>query len=282
MPPTRLHRPYAGKGTPSITEVLNALAVENLTHAAARETAIRAITRPEEYAGMGQAEAINRLARHHEVLWSGAASMGSLIHSVNERWVDGLEADIDELIAAQGVKAWEGREDLVANDAARYVDGLERFWLEQQPETVTAEQVVRYQRGDKAIYVGTLDWVVRINGRRLLVEIKTSSKVPKKPGDRLWLDHWRLQLAAQRHATHIVSYAEDGTETGSRPNDMTVDGCAVLHLCGDGDYGFWEVRAAGDEHGHFMRLVAVHHWWSSLHKTPKPIDLKAQTKEEAA
>lgn len=295
---TRVSRPYAKVkgGPPSITTVLQAMSKEGLRWGAVRETAIFAVTRRDEWEDLAEAEAITRLAAHHDVKWGGAKAMGTLVHSVNEAWIAGEEVDVAGLIDAEanppktakgyqpvGVKAWKGREHLVLADANGYIDGLERFWRDFLPETTSTEEVVRHMRGPKAFYTGTRDWIAVVDGKPTLIEIKTSSRAPDpdKPGDRLYLEDWRLQLAAQRCASHVVDYDDEGNETGSRPNQR-VDRCAVLHLTGDGRYGFWEVQAALDEQAIFLRLVDIYHWWVAGHKTPPALDLKPVLVMEAA
>lgn len=273
-------RPYGGKrgGPPSVTTVLAAMAVPGLPWAAAKETAMFAVEKPEEWQGLAPEDAVARLYRHHRGIWDGRAEMGTLVHAVNEAWTWGEEVDLDTLVDGaanrdkKAVKSWQGREALVVGDLAGYVDGLERFWCDFSPVTVATEEVVRYRRDKKAIYIGQRDWVAELEGLpgRTLIDIKTTAQQDAEKG---WYpESWRLQGAAYRYANEIVDYDAEGNETGTRPN-YTVERFAILHMRGDGDYELVEYRAAGDEHGTFLRLVTVYEWMTKGAKTPEGVRL---------
>lgn len=273
-------RPYAGKrGVLSVTTVLDALGKPGLPWGAARETAIFAVLHREEWESLAEVEAIDRLRKHHRGLWDGRAAMGTLVHRVNEAWTWGETADVDELvrdIAAEkaGPKIWRGQEDVVVDDAAGYIDGLERFWTDFAPVTVATEEVVRFTAAGKSYeYIGQRDWVAEIDGKRLLLDIKTTAR-QLVDGDDLdqgtYFDSWRLQLAAYALANEIVDYDADGNETGTHPN-YPVEGCAVLHLRGDGAYTLWQVQAGAEEQSLFLRLVDIHRWLTDGHKKPPSV-----------
>lgn len=269
-----------------MTTVLNAMNKPALKWAAARETAVFSVTRPDAIEGLSEADAINRLARHHDVKWGGAAAMGTLLHSVNEAWTWGEEADLEQMIVDSNTKAWAGREDTVLTDLNRYVNGLEKFWLECKPETIATEEVVRHVENRKPLFIGQRDWVANVGGRTLLIDIKTSSRQPAD-GDAVdkgtYFDSWRVQLAAYRGASNLVNYDADGNEVETFDN-YPVEGCAVLHLRGDDEFTLWECRAGGDEFGVFKRLLTIHEWMTKGHKQPAPTVLasSAPTEKEVA
>lgn len=290
-------RPYARKQKygASVTTVLSGVGgADGLMWGAANETANFAIDFPEMWQHPDRDVAYDRLRKHFRGLWDGRASMGTLVHALNEAWTWGEEVDIDELVAqiADGAgdyrptPTWQGRERFVAAEAEGYVDGLERFWLDFAPETVGTEEIIRYpERGHS--YIGTRDWTCRLRGLDgiSLLDIKTTAKQARvdKPDDGLYFDKFRLQLAAYRMATEIVRFGDDGEIAESWPN-YPVARCCVLHLRGDGKYQLFEAQAGGDEWATFLRQIDLHRWATTGWKKPAAVDLTPQlaTEGEAA
>ena len=267
------HRPYANKRKwgPSITSVIGSMAKDGLQWGAARETAIYAVKHANEWMTMGMNEAVEKLRVHFDVLWSGQAAMGTLIHSINEAWTygEGVEVreEVDKIIAdKRPPKIWMGREDEVVEQAQPFIDGLEKFWRDNNPQTIQSEEVVYYPHPELA-YIGTRDWIVNIDGRIGNVEVKTTAQQDYEKG--LYFDSWRVQLAAQRHATRRLFFDADGKLIGEEDN-YPVDFCGVLHLRGDGGYQFFEVQADKDEWEVFLTLRRLHDWRTKGHKTPAP------------
>lgn len=268
-------RPYARQRKhTSVTTYLGAMGKDGLQHGAAKETAMFAFDLFDEWRLLEREEAIDRLRKHFIGLWDGRAAMGTLVHEVNERWTWGETADIDELVAEfagrekRPVKIWQGRERFVAVEAQGYVDGLERFWTDFQPTTVSTEEVVR-RPGDES-YIGQRDWVADIDGQRTLLDMKTTANQDDAKG--YYWDSWRLQLAAYRFAPEIVTYDDEGNETGTLPN-YPVDRCGVLHLRGGGHYSFFEVQAGPAELATFDDVCRVHRWQKKGCEQPRPRDL---------
>lgn len=277
-------RPYANKrgGPPSVTTVLNAMGKSDaLPWAAAKETALFAVFHPDEWSDLAPAEAVERLRKHHRGLWDGRAAMGTLVHAVNEAWSWGEDVDIAQVVERiladkRPPQIWRGREADVVAEAQGYVDGLERFWFDYEPDTVATEEVVRYTGAGKSYeYVGQRDWTFRsplLGDDICLADIKTTAS-PENPDEphRYYLDSWRIQLAAYALANEVVTYDAEGNEDGVVAN-YPVQRTAVLHLRGDGDYRLVEVRAGAEEQGLFLRLMEVHRWLQSGHKEPPAID----------
>lgn len=293
-------RPYSRRTKEfgySVTTVLGALGGgDGLMWGAVNLTADFVLDQPEEWQHLDRDAAWDRIRKHFRGIWDGRAAMGTLTHSVNEAWTWGETVDLDELVQRvaydldepdeskrKPVRSWHGRESFVAADAEGYVDGLERFWRDFAPETIGTEEIVRYT--DKAHpYIGTRDWTVRLRGIDGvgLVDIKTTAQRDEDKG--LYFDKHRLQLAAYRGASEIVRF--DGRDVAESWPNYPVDWCGVLHLRGDGRYQLFDVRAAGDELATFLRLVDLHRWSSSGHKTPAPVDrtiyLASEESETAA
>ena len=271
-------RPYARKRKygASVTTVLGSMGGgDGLMWGAVNETANYAIDFPDRWQHPDRAVAFDLLRKHFRGLWDGRASMGTLVHSVNEAWTWGEEADIDRLVAdiAQTTPIWQGRESFAAAEAEGYVDGLERFWRDFQPRTIGTEEIVRYDDKNHG-YIGTRDWTCELAGHEgvWLLDLKTTAKQadPDKPDSGLYFDKFRLQLAAYRMAKEIVRF-EDGEIAESWPN-YPVAHCGVIHMRGDGNYQLFEVQAGGDEWATFLRLIDLHRWSTSGWKQPPAVD----------
>lgn len=281
---TRLSRPYARKrgGPPSVTTVIDSMNKAGLPWGAAKETAVYVVHHLDDVAALvgehGPEYAADVLRRHHRGVWDGKADIGTLVHAVNEAWCAGEVAELDriaaELKAAKSVKAADPL--LLAAQAGPYVDGLERFWDDCQPETLATEYVVRHN-GKGVEYVGTADWLAvlhgdavpeRLRGRPVLLDLKTTAEQDVQKG--LYADSWRLQLAALRLADEVVLYDGEGNEVGTGPMPQ-VDWCGVVHMRGEGHYDLIELQAAGDEKGYFIRLRTIWEWMNKASKVPAAV-----------
>ena len=203
-------------------------------------------------------------------------------------------ADPDALVAALAhgdtgnppVAIWQGKERFVADEAMGYLDGLEAFWNDFQPQTIGTEEIVRYDDKNHG-YIGTRDWTCELAGHEgvWLLDLKTTAKQqdPDKPDAGLYFDKFRLQLAAYRMAKEIVRFDESGEIVESWPN-YPVAHCGIVHLRGDGKYQLFEVQAGGDEWATFLRQIDLHRWSTSGWKKPAAVDLTIYkaTKDEAA
>ena len=288
------HRPYSRtqKWGPSVTSVESAMGTTNdaLLWGAANETSRFAVDQPEEYRGLDRDAAYDRIRKHFRGLWDSRAAMGTLVHSVNEAWANGEEADLDELVFNManpprrgnyqpvGIRLWQGRERFVAAEAEGYVDGLEKFWRDYLPETVGIEEIVHHS--DKtSLYIGQRDWTARLRGLPGVsqLDIKTTAKqadeaTEDNPFPGIYFDKNRIQLAAYRYADTILQFGEDRKVVAEFPN-YPVERCLILSLRGDGDYQLIEVQAGVDEWAMFKRLIVVHRWVTKLCKEPAPVVL---------
>lgn len=263
---TRIHRPYARKrgGPPSVTTVLGALDKPGLPWAAARETALFAVNHRDEWEGRTEADAVDRLYRHHRGIWDHRAALGTLVHSVNEMWACGEDIDLETMVLEVQAKGrvWADRAtaDVLA-EAEIMVDGLEAAWTALQPETISVEDVVRYTGGgDRQLYIGQSDWRARIAGTSYLIDVKTTGKT--EAGEALYWDSWRLQLAAYRNCTELVRYDDGANEIGTEKL-ARVEAAAILHIRANGDWALLPVAAGQTEMNMFLRLRDLYGW---LHK----------------
>lgn len=127
--------------------------------------------------------------------------------------------------------------------AARpYVAQFERFLAEHQPVYHAAECTV-YSRAHQ--YAGTLDAIVEIAGKHLLIDYKSS-------GSGVYAEAV-LQLAAYRYAEFV------GLPDGSEIPVPATDGAAVLWIKPD-SYSLIPARADREAFGYFQHARQVYAW----------------------
>ncbi len=258
----RVHRPYRDK-IKSITTVIGVLDKPGLPWGAANETAAFAVHHQAEWDHLSYADAYDRLRKHHKGIWDGRAAMGTLVHAVAEAWADQGEADVEALVAevqAAG-RIWQHlTPEQVIVEANGFIDGLELWWIDWEPEVLAVEEVVRHN-GQNA-YIGTCDLRCLINGETWRIDYKTTGKT--EDGKGVYPDSWRLQLAALTYADEIVHY--DGAEETDTEKNFPVSHCGIVLLRGDGRYSFYEVTAGGTEHNRFLQLCGIYDWLQSVKK----------------
>jgi hypothetical protein len=136
-------------------------------------------------------------------------------------------------------------------------DGLNRWWVENKPETLSFETVVRYPLPGLE-YIGQTDWRVKMpDGLTWLLDLKTTGNT--KPGSAKYWDTWRLQLAAYRYAKEAVVY-DDNDEERWTTELPAVDRTGIVHLYGNGECHLEPVRAEAKEHQVFLQLRQVYGW----------------------
>jgi len=284
----KVSRPYASKrgGPPSVTTILDAMGGKHLEFGATKETALYVrhhLAEVTEMFGNDADGAVDHLRRHFRGVWDGRAAMGTLVHAVNEAWIGGETVDVAEMVAEmcrseRNAKTWTSRQDEVVSEALGYVDGLERFWTDFAPITLSTEEVVRHTDNAHP-YIGTRDWIAEVRGELWLLDIKTTGEQDPLKG--MYPDSWRLQLAAYRFADQIVDYDEDGKEAGVRDN-YPVGRTGILHLRGVGHCHLLSLRAERDEWATFLRLHDIHRWLTTGSKTPHPeVVVPSRLPEEA-
>ena len=269
-------RPYSriGGTEPSVTTIIgDMLGKPGLPWAAARETALFAVHHRDEWSALGAEDAVDLLRRHHRGVWDSRAAMGTAAHAVNEAWCRGETVDLGAMVQEMAAterqaRSWAGREDEVVAALDGYVAGLERFWTDWAPETVAVEYVVR----TPGAYIGTADWCAVLDGRPLLLDIKTTAQ---QEGDKgIYHDSWALQLAAYRFGVEAVTYAPDDkgrlAEVGTGAVPETA-GAAVIHLRGDGDYALLPLEADRAMHETFLNLAAAR---ARLRALPVPAPIR--------
>ena len=263
------HRPYAGKrDMPSVTGVLEMLdggKSRSFGWAASLIASVTAVHHPDRWAGLGTdgctgdkdglCPACIYLRSEFDRQWRAQADLGTHVHHLALSWAVGEEIDVDA-------------------HTAPYLDALEKFWVEADPEWLHLERTVLYDRSRSHAYRGQFDWIARVtlNGERrtLLGDIKTGRYSPHSQ---------TLQLAAYRFAQ--LTRWEDKTEIVEGPVPV-VDGAAVLLLGDDGTCRLVELPAAGDAHSTFLRLRDLWGWHRQIDRWSKDHPYGIQTQESAA
>lgn len=161
-------------------------------------------------------------------VWNAARDLGSRVHPHCESFLRG-EA-IDCLPEDMG-----------------YVDAVEKFLVDSQPEVIALEQIVLSSRG----YGGRFDMIVRFtDGTVWLLDLKTGKEYP--------VEH-TLQLSAYRYADGLADYDEAGSLTGLRPMP-SIDKCGCLYAHGDGTYDLVEYPAHEWAFESFCALLSARQW----------------------
>ena len=214
---------FSGTDYPSVTTILKYTPKEWLGAWAAKVVATEAVTGYEALgraiAEQGTEAALWALKRTPWQRRDAAADFGSAKHAVLEALV--AEREIPETVHHREIEQWR--------DA-------------YQPLVLFSEaQVVNTTVG----YAGSLDLIAEVYGRRLLIDLKSSSVI----------DHvMRLQLAAYRYAESVF---EDDRILAEMP---PVEGCAVLWIPRDTpeQWQFLEVDAGAEAWRAFLNVKGIH------------------------
>lgn len=249
--PTKKGRFYRHPNRPDVLylSVTNALSVINkpaLVGWAARTVAEEAMANlpsliRNSRSPAKRAEAIDRLRGRPYAKRDAAADLGSRIHAAAE----------DHALEKPGA---------VDDDVRPFLEQYVRFRDDFQPEYEASEATVAHH---DLLYAGTLDAIVVIGGRRLMVDYKTSST---RPVDSIY-DEYLCQLAAYRYAQSL--WLPDGSE---EPVPQ-VDGCAVLNIRAN-DYALIEVDADEAAFEAFQAAIALSRWMSTRSDMDKPAAMR--------
>lgn len=166
------------------------------------------------------------------------------------------------------------------------MQAFERFLAEYEPEFVPAPVVgQKPELGNGVLlaeapvfnreqhYAGTLDGIVTIGGRQLVLDVKTSARgIYPEIG---------LQLAAYRFAEFV------GLPDGSEQPMPKTDGAVALHLPDDGTYALREIQADEETFRAFLYVREVYRFQNDISKgviggvVPLPRDVSAEQLELA-
>lgn len=180
------------------TIISNGLPKPALVRWAANTAAAKAVDEWDTLAELPPSERLKAISAAPDAARDTAAVRGTRVHAL-----------ADQLA--------RGEEVTVPDELAGHVEACVKFLDDWQPVTLLTETPVYH---DRYRYAGTLDLLAEINGRRWLLDFKTSRGGAY--GDTAF------QLAAYRYATHYLS--SDGQTVPMEP----VDECGVIWLRADG------------------------------------------------
>lgn len=214
-----------GARVPGVTTILgDGVPKPALINWAANETAGAAVNRWDEYGAMPPAQRLEALKKARYEAKDAAANKGTAVHGFAEKLAIGGEAV------------------QVPDELAGHVEAYARFLDEFAVKPVWVEfSIASYRYG----YAGTGDLIADITHegrtRRLLMDIKTN-----RSGI---FGETALQLAAYRYADKLLT-------SGGEQDMPPVDGCAAIHVRGDG-YSLIPVTAGPEEHRLFLYAQQV-------------------------
>lgn len=211
--------PVSGAEVPSVTNVIGVLDKPAIPRWAAKMVAVNAWKMRHSLDEMGEDECIDVLKGSPWRKSGRAADRGTSVH-------DYLEARA------------AGRDVELSGEALTYKAGADQFLEQYRPEFVRTEFTVF---GDG--YAGTADALVRIGGRLLVADYKTSKALYPEIA---------LQLAAIRYADTIVD------ESGSEPMP-DVDGCVGVLITPSGCQ-VREVDAGEEAYRAFLACLGAWRW----------------------
>ena len=224
---------YRGRKVPSVTTLLQAFPMPWLGGWAAKMVAEEAVMYPERWRELGTDDALRHLKGSPWRKRDTAADFGTAIHTA-----------LAALVRNEPMVTVPGAEGHIA--------ALVAWWETYRPHVLDSEiQVINLTDG----YAGSLDAIAEVYGRRILLDLKTSSQVGAKE---------RLQLAAYRYAESIFA---DDKIIASVP---IVDACAILHIPRDypDQWQFFEVPAGAAEFAVFQQVAAVYHYHKANDQQP--------------
>jgi hypothetical protein len=222
---------------PSVTDALRVIDKPAIGTWAKQETAKCALRNWDMLADMrvagGDDAAVAWLSRIPDYQRDVAARLGSSVHRLFEM-------------------AMRGGQIAPTDEEAPFVDAAAQFIADYTPKIESLEKsVINVERQ----YGGTYDLLLKLDGERWLVDLKTSKGVYGETA---------LQLAAYQHAEFI------GLPGDPRPRRMPkIDRFAVLHLRpeaypGNG-YRLIEYRVGPDEWRAFLAALALRRWQQGAH-----------------
>jgi hypothetical protein len=223
----RFYTTEAGTWVPSVTEILTAF--------------------PKDY---GYFKWLKEVGEDADAIRDEAGRRGSVVHELAERFDKGEEVTLLTDDGRPGFKLSEW------NMLEKYVEFVTRY----NPENVMVEQnIVSTNLG----FAGTLDRVINLNGKRILVDIKTSNAI--------YPSYW-LQLAAYR-------------ELLSAELEQEVDEVAILWLNAktrtDGKKGAiqgigWQLVSKADTTEDWELFCHTKKLWEAQNKDATPRQLSYQ------
>lgn len=222
--------PVTAEPMPSVTSIISSAGVSRgLMAWSAKMAAEFAVDRMDEWIHLDREAAI-KLVKGAAFRHSGRAmQVGTDAHAYAEDRLNGLakpEGKAAAMLAGGGDRACENVDKLIAGTGMKPILTEAAVWSEDYA------------------YAGTLDGVVEIDGRTLLVDWKTSRSV---------YGEMALQMSGYRYATHVEV---DGVTDTMLP----VDGAAILHIPKEGPAALVELRVDLEDFEAFLAYRQIFRW----------------------
>ena len=184
----------------------------------------------------GAAVNLARQGLNYRKEWDAKAERGTRVHTHMERWLVGDEVE-------------------ALPDEEGYLDGIEAFINDYDPQVVMQEAIVLSDEG----YGGRFDLLADLRDPE--TGVRVCWLLDLKTGKQYAVEH-TLQLAGYRYGDFIAAYDSDGNllpreECQPVPE---VDKVGCLYVSDDGTYEIVEYPANEEAHRQFLNLLAVHQW----------------------
>lgn len=186
--------PLTGEAVNSVTTIIKAgIPQPWMGPWAAKMAALHVIDNWKRLGNSSNYQIIQELKEAHINYAEEKADIGDVVHDLVDHWCT-------------------GRPYTPPREVKGYVDQFIKFLTEKRPRFIENEVTVW---SDRYGYAGTADFIMEIDGKKLLADLKTGKSLHPEIG---------LQLSALAHADFIVRV--DGTQVPI----PRVDGLAGLHL----------------------------------------------------
>jgi hypothetical protein len=253
----------------SVTTILKeGLPKDALTAWAARVTAEAALERRNVWEQMEPDEAVKWLAQQRFRKTKEAQIRGSALHRIAEAWNLGQVVEVPEATKP-------------------YAEQYARFLEDHAPEFLMAEAPVYNLTWS---YAGTLDGVVRLDGLRCVLDIKTTDKLPDHDGARPPWPDVALQLVAYRRAEWVGVMPERFSDKsrryyvwveGDRHEPMPETEGALALMISPADYRLVPVVTDETVWRSFLAVREVARWTSTTSKQVLRPDITEPTRKAA-
>lgn len=177
----------------------------------------------------------------YTLLGSQLPSVSTIMVPLASSYYKGIDSSVLDAAAKRGTTVHNAIENYVLfglediNQEYRgYFDAFKKWWMDVSPEPLGTECKVYH---NQYRYAGTADLPVKVNGKRILIDLKTTSSVNKMMTC--------VQLEAYDRAFESQGYLFDGK--------------AILHLQKNGKYSWmFYPHHDGDSWEVFKSLLVVH------------------------
>lgn len=244
--------PTSGAEVPSVTTVLD-IKDKGLQHWAAWECGQYAAANLERLAQLDFETAAADIKAAPWRKKTKAANLGSRVHTVLEEYA-GRKDSVDPGLFSQPQ----------SDEEANAVRNLQVILDELKPQIIASEfSIWSYEHG----YSGTADLLCKVDGKLVLVDLKTSKDV---------YSEMVLQLAAYRNADVII------TGSGKEVRMPKVDECHIWHAPKVGDGRWARGRVDDKDFRGFLAAKALYEWnaWHSKGAFEKKPRKNAKKKTE--